>query len=80
MAKDLRDLGFTNPSELRGQNPEQMFSDLCELRGQQVDRCALYVFRCAVYFVSRESHDPKLLKWWSWKEIAHSNLPMQPTR
>ncbi len=70
MARDLLDLGFTHPSELRGHNPEQMFSDLCELRGQKIDRCVLYVFRCAVYFVSTETHDPKLLKWWNWKDRA----------
>jgi len=68
MAQDLRDLGFSDPSELRGQEPEQMFEDLCRIRGQRVDRCVLYVFRCAVYFVSNESHDAELLKWWNWKE------------
>lgn len=67
MAHDLIDLGFSNASELRGEDPERMYSDLCELRGQQMDRCVLYVFRCAVYFVSSDSHDPNLLKWWSWK-------------
>ncbi len=70
MADDLIDLGFSNASELRDQDPERMYSDLCELRGQEMDRCVLYVFRCAVYFVSNDSHDPKLLKWWSWKDRA----------
>ena len=27
----------------------------------------LYVFRCAVYFASKQ-HNPELLKWWHWKE------------
>jgi hypothetical protein len=68
MARDLRDLGFTEASELRGQDPERMFEDLCQLRGQRVDRCVLYAFRCAVYFVSHERHDAELLKWWNWKD------------
>jgi hypothetical protein len=36
--------------------------------GQHVDRCVLYVFRCAVYFASESKHDPELLKWWNWKD------------
>ncbi len=68
LARDLRDLGFADASELRGQNPERMFEDLCQLRGQRVDRCVLYAFRCAVYFASNEAHDAELLKWWNWKD------------
>jgi hypothetical protein len=36
--------------------------------GAHVDRCALYVFRCAVYFASEAKPDPELLKWWNWKD------------
>lgn len=68
LSRDLIDLGFISPSDLRGRNPEGMYSDLCELRGHHIDRCVLYVFRCAVYFVSTEDHDPELLKWWRWKD------------
>ncbi len=68
LAQDLRDLGFSDASELRGQNPEQMFEDLCQLRAQRVDRCVLYAFRCAVYFTSNERHETELLKWWNWKD------------
>lgn len=35
-----------------------------ERQSVQVDRCMLYVFRCAVYY----EHDPELLKWWNWKD------------
>ncbi|WP_367344139.1 helix-hairpin-helix domain-containing protein [Methanomethylovorans sp.] len=34
----------------------------------KIDRCMLYVFRCAIYCASNEEHDPQLLKWWSWKD------------
>ena len=67
MAQDLVDLGFRETSDLRGQDPEKMYADLCELRGERIDRCVLYVFRCAVYFSSGETHDVELLKWWNWK-------------
>jgi hypothetical protein len=68
MAEDLIDLGYNSPQQLRGEDPEKMYTDLCQLRGQTLDRCVLYVFRCAVYFASTDSHDPHLLKWWHWKD------------
>ncbi len=70
MALDLIDLGFSSPEELRGEDPERMYTDLRELRGGYMDRCVLYVFRCAVYFASNETLDPELLKWWNWKDRA----------
>ncbi len=70
MATDLRDLGFREPTDLRGQDPEKMYVDLCDLRCQKIDRCVLYVFRCAVYAATNEAPDPELLKWWNWKDTA----------
>jgi hypothetical protein len=65
---DLWDLGYRSIRDLKGQNPEVMYARHCEQRGMRVDRCLLYVFRCAVYFASRRSHDPWRLKWWNWKD------------
>jgi hypothetical protein len=33
-----------------------------------VDRCLLYVCRCAVYYASKKKHDPRKLLWWNWKD------------
>lgn len=68
IAIDLWDLGYRSVHELRGQDPEAMYARFNLLRGVVVDRCMLYVLRCAVYFASHDEHDPELLKWWSWKE------------
>lgn len=68
MADDLLRLGYRSVAELRGEEPEAMYQRLCELSGAHVDRCVLYVFRCAVYFASTERHDPDLLKWWNWSD------------
>ena len=70
LAACLRDLGFHEPADLHGRDPERMFTDLCEIRGEKMDRCVLYTFRCAVYAVSTADHDPYLLKWWNWKDQA----------
>jgi hypothetical protein len=68
LAKDFVDLGFSSVGELKGRDPEEMYRDLCALRGQHVDRCVLYIFRCAVYYASNRVHEPDLLKWWNWKD------------
>ena len=68
IARDLADLGYSSVAGLGGADPEAMYRDLCGLRGHRVDRCVLYVFRCAVYFAGPGPHDPQLLKWWRWKD------------
>ena len=72
LAADLRSLGYVRASDLKNQHPEQMYRDLCELRGTNIDRCVLYAFRCAVYFANNTEHEPELLKWWSWKDRESS--------
>ena len=67
IASDLYHLGIRQVAELRGRNPEALYYQLCDDIGQPIDRCVLYVFRCAVYFASETKHDPELLKWWKWK-------------
>jgi hypothetical protein len=68
MAQDLRDLGYFQVSDLRDQDPELMFKRLKLMHGIEIDRCVLYVFRCAVYYASEQRHEPELLKWWVWKD------------
>ncbi len=68
LSKDLVALGYRQVSELKDANPETMYTRLMALRGAHIDRCVLYVFRCAVYFASNDDHDPALLKWWNWKD------------
>lgn len=70
IAQDLRELGIRAVADLRGRDPGAMYEALRAARGGRMDRCVLYVFRCAVYFAERERHDPELLKWWNWKDDA----------
>jgi hypothetical protein len=67
IAADLYSLGVRAVADLRGGNPERLYSGLCEKVGHRVDPCVLYVFRCAVYYASEIRPDPELLKWWNWK-------------
>lgn len=68
IAQDLWDIGCRSLDDLKGADPEQLYNELCTFKGTKVDRCMLYVFRCAVYFVSESTHKPELLKWWHWKD------------
>ncbi len=66
--QDLINLGYTSVKSLVGADPEEMYERECIMKGMQVDRCQLYVYRCAVYFAEHETHDAEKLKWWYWKD------------
>jgi hypothetical protein len=68
IARDLLDIGVRSVKGLSSRNPESLWAKLCAKRGAPVDRCVLYVFRCAVYFASKKKLDPEKLKWWNWKD------------
>jgi hypothetical protein len=65
LARDLTDLGYNRILQLRNADPKKMYQKLLAIRGEHVDRCVLYVFRCAVYYASNTVYDPELLKWWN---------------
>ena len=70
MAADLISLGINSVQDLAERNPETLYEACKQQQGENLDRCVLYVFRCAVYFASNREHDPELLKWWNWKDRA----------
>jgi hypothetical protein len=78
IAVDLWDLGLRRVDDLRGRDPQALYDRLCELRGVHVDRCMLYVLRCAVYFASTDRPEPAKLLWWNWKDGARPE-PVSPS-
>jgi len=72
IAQDLWDLGFRSVAGLKDQNPQTLYEQHCHQKGMLVDRCMLYVFRCAVHFASCETHEAELLKWWHWQDAKLS--------
>jgi hypothetical protein len=72
IAEDLWSLELRSVAELKGRDPQAMYDRLCEMAGTHIDRCMLYVLRCAVYYASHERHDPERLKWWNWKDDAEA--------
>ena len=61
-------LGINRINDLKDQNPEELYHRLCTIQGRKLDRCVLYVLRCAVYYATEKIHDPEKLKWWNWKD------------
>ncbi|MCK6541533.1 helix-hairpin-helix domain-containing protein [bacterium] len=74
IAQDFWDMGFRSVGELAKKNPEKLYEDFCTRRGEIVDRCMLYVFRCAVYYASHPDREPEKLKWWNWSDKKISSL------
>jgi len=72
VALDLWSLGLRATAELAQADPEDLYRRLGVLAGGHVDRCMLYVLRCAVHFAQCEARgqapDPQSLKWWNWKD------------
>jgi len=68
IAQDMRNIGIHSVRQLKGRNPEKLHQKLCDFKAGPVDKCLLYVLRCAVYYASNTEHDAELLKWWNWKD------------
>ena len=68
LSQMLYNIGITSTSQLKNKSPEKLYRKLCDSHPSPVDRCVLYVFRCAVYFASNNEHEEEELKWWNWKD------------
>ena len=67
IAAVMEALGIRQVSDLRGRDPEELYRRECQYKGFQEDRCALYVWRLAVYYAGHETHEKEKLRWWYWK-------------
>ena len=68
VARMLRDVGINEIGDLKNRDPRELYDRLNEVRGERLDPCVLYTFRCAVYFASEPNPEPEKLKWWNWKD------------
>jgi len=68
IARDMHNIGIHSIDALKGRQAQQLYDRLCQFKAFPVDRCMLYVFRCAIYYASNTDHDPQLLKWQNFKD------------
>lgn len=71
IAAVMEALGIREVSDLRGRDPEELYLRECAMKGFQEDRCALYVWRAAVYYADHGTRDPGKLNWWYWKDKTY---------
>ena len=68
IAEDLWNIGIYSIHDLRDKDPEMLYEKSCQFAGVKIDRCLLYVYRCAVYYATETKYDSELLKWWNWTD------------
>ena len=71
IAAVMEALGIREVSDLRGRDPEELYLRECAMKEYQEDRCALYVWRTAVYYADHGTRDPGKLNWWYWKDKTY---------
>lgn len=79
ISHDLWSLGMRSVEDLRGRDPEALYRRLYEIQGVAIDRCMLYVLRCAVYYASESEYERALLDWWSWTDERMAARAASPT-
>ena len=65
---DLGAIGIRSPKQLNGKDPEILFERLRRRAGGKLDRCMLYVLRCAVHCSRHPGANNRQRKWWNWKD------------
>lgn len=69
--ESMMNIGITCVEDLIGKDPEELYEKDCLKKGFQEDRCALYLFRMAVYYAENTEWEEEKLKWWYWKDKAY---------
>ena len=62
--KDFIALGLNEPTELIGQDPYQLYKDLCSITQKKHDPCVIDVFISAVRFME----GGPVKKWWEFTD------------
>ena len=70
--KDFFALGLDKPIELIGQDPYQLYSDLCRITQKRHDPCVIDVFISAVKYME----GGPLKKWWEFTEERKKHMSM----
>ena len=77
-AKDFLLLGFRKVADLKGQDPNKLYTRLCELTKSKQDPCVEDVLRCAVAQAEFPGLPKKWKDWWTWtpwRGLSAGELP-----
>jgi hypothetical protein len=70
MVEDLNLLGITEPSQLKGKNPYDLYVLICDKTKAYHDPCVLDTYLAAVYFMDGKGSKP----WWDFTEERKKNF------
>ena len=62
--QELIALGYDSLSKLKDADPDELYTKACLLQNEQLDKCVLYAFRCAVAYAKDPAPDPNAYRWW----------------
>ncbi len=64
ISADLRLIDISEPQNLIGKNPFDLYDKLCIKKGKHIDHCVIDVFMSAIDFM--EGEEPKA--WWNFTQ------------
>lgn len=74
IAADLLALGLCTAADVAKVDPQAGYQRLAAAAGGKLDRCVLYVLRCAAHHArcleEGRTVAPGLEKWWNWKDLT----------
>lgn len=68
--EDLAEIGISQPDELIGRDPYQMYEELCRITGKRHDPCMIDVFISAVRYME----GGPARKWWEFTPERKARL------
>ncbi len=69
-AEDLRLLGFSEPAQIAGACPFEMYQRLCVLTGTRHDPCVIDVFMSVTEFLKGEP----ARHWWAYTDVRKAAM------
>ena len=62
--QDLMEVGYDSLESLKNADPDELYYEMCERKGERLDKCVLYAIRCAVAFAEDPEPNPDDYRWW----------------
>lgn len=62
--QELMALGYDSLASLKNADPDELYTQACLLQNEQLDKCVLYAFRCAVAYAKDPEPNPNHYRWW----------------
>jgi hypothetical protein len=68
--RDLLKLGINKIDNLIGKNPDKLYKKLEKIEGRHIDKCMLYVLRCAIAYAHSENRLTFKMNCWYFKDFS----------